>query len=86
MTNEEIQNNIEILVSGQARILQILESDDRTRQKGLVERVTRNEEILLELTIKNKARTIAAGTIGGLISILAAVIAWIIKTGLEPKL
>ena len=81
MNPEEMNKSVQELLAGQNRILQILESDKTINAKGLVERVNDVEKTVGEIMINNKARAMAAGFVGGLITIIASCIAWIIKTG-----
>ncbi len=78
MNNQELGDELREIRKDQTRILQILESDKRIRTKGLVERVSDVEAIVNSIMINNKARAMAAGFVGGLISAIAGVIAWFI--------
>ena len=79
---EEIKHDISELQKGVTRILQILESDSKTNSKGLVEKVRENQAMLLEIKIKDRARSISYGILGGIITTASAILAWLIKIGI----
>ncbi len=64
------------LIKGMDRILFILESDDKTKEVGLVEKVNNLDETLQGMVITNKSRVIAYRVFAGLAMII---IGWLLK-------
>lgn len=67
---ENFRETIEEIKMQNTRILLIMESDDKTNQKGLVETVYHNEKLLSELLTREKvykAKATTWGVIGGAI-------------------
>ncbi len=76
MDTEERDNKIEKLLTGQTRILAILENDPKIGKKGLVHKVDDLEKKITLLIITRKVKNTLWGATGGLI---VGVILWILK-------
>lgn len=74
-----IQETLEELKMQNVRILQIMESDDKTKQKGLVETVQENSKLLSELLTREKVYKAKATTWGIIGGGLSAALLWVIK-------
>lgn len=83
MNELETQSQITQLLTSTQRILYILESDDKTKSKGLVEKVDDMQDHIDDIIINNKAKNIFYGAGAGL---AITIIAWFLKFVITKEL
>lgn len=77
---KEIYKRFDSLEKGMIRILGILESDEKIKEKGLVEKVNQMQSDLNELLTREKVYKAKATTWGVIGGALTTGLFWIIKT------
>ena len=83
---KEIKGQLDLLSKGQDRILNYLESDHATNQKGLVEKVAENEKRLDQMEQKEAVRKAVYATYGFIGAFVFGFLYWLVKLIISKKI